>query len=276
MYSPDRKKAFQYTLSCLQDMKLYEFCQKILLVDGRANIRPEGWDVVTVPRVDGKFCWQSAWNKGLENSKFDKVIYLDADRILPNNFIELVLEKLEQNTFIFTSMHFMMLKDVDFLDCDRLFSCFQKGNMCDDDFLGLFRYEERYKHPVHGPGKNVMSGSVGFMKEDYYRIGGVDPWYCGHGAYADTDFHYNAYKNGIDFIDLKIPEFHYYHNKKSNNGKNLSTMKLRRLSLYNFIYYCNKWGVSIDMVEKVANECNLKHPKSYIKKILNDIKSTLT
>ena len=33
-----------------------------------------------------------------------------------------------------------------------------------------------------------MSGSVAFTKKTYIRLGGVDPWYRGHGAFADTDF----------------------------------------------------------------------------------------
>lgn len=272
MYSPDREKALEATIACLKDMPLYDQCQKTLVVDGRVNVCPEDWWILHVPRVYGDFCWADMWEAGVASARFDRILYLDSDRLLPPSYLELVMQKLEENTFVFTTVHFMMLDELSVSNCRNLFNTFDNEGFVSEEFLGVARYEPRFKDPVHGPGKNVMSGSVAFMRDDYYRVGGVDPWYRGHGAYADTDFHLTAHIGGCDFVDLQVPEFHYPHPKRKK-GEKLGMMELRRLGLINYIYYCDKWNLPISLAETVAAECNLRRPVRYVQKILDDIRS---
>jgi len=271
MYSPDRQMALETTISCLKDMEGYQDCQKTLIVDGDVNVVFEGWDYIRVPRVRGDFCWADMWEAGVASARHEKIIYLDSDRLLPPVFLPLMIESIKPKTFVFTSVHFVMLQEIPIPQCKQLFETFEERGFADEEFLGLVRYEPRFKDPVHGPGKNVMSGSVGFTKTDYYRLGGVDPWYQGHGAYADTDFHFTAQVGRCHFVDLQLPEFHFPHPKRAGDGK-LGLMELRRMGLKNYIYYLHKWGLPMNLAENVAIECNLRRPAKYVEVVLKEIK----
>lgn len=274
MYSPDRKQALEATISCLRDMSLFESCQKTLIVDGPVNIALEDWAVIRVPRINGQFCWAYMWEAGVASARFEKILYLDSDRLLPTEYLEQVAPLIEDDVFVFTSNHFMLLKELSIRQCKDLFQSYQRGEMTTEEFLGCAKFEPRFQEPVYGPGKNVMSGSTGFTKRTYYRAGGVDPWYRGHGAFADTDFHLKAKMAGCGFTDLGVPEFHYPHPKRTGDQK-LGTMELRRLGLDNFIYYCYKWGLPMALAENIAHECNLRRPASYVDKKLSDIRQSL-
>lgn len=269
MYSPDRQKALEITVECLKDMPFYDECQKTLVVDGRNNVILPDWDVVEVPRVDdGDFCWAYMWDAGVATARYENVLYLDSDRLLPKGFLGQVVENVEDNVFVFTSNHFMMLEELTSADCQRLVKDGPKY------FTGCVRYEPRSISPLHGPGKNVMSGSTAFTKRTYYRIGGIDPWYRGHGAYADTDFHFTAQVNGCRFVDLRLPEYHFPHPKKIGDMA-LKKMELRRLGLDNYIYYCWKWGLPLALAENIAHECNLRRPAKYVDVRFNELKEKL-
>ena len=273
MYSPDRKQALEATISCLQDMPLYESCQKTLVLDGRPNVVLPNWDFIQVPRVAGRFCWSDMWEAGVSSARYDKIWYLDSDRLLPPEYLRRVVNAIEDGVFVFSSNHFMLLKELTISECKGLFSAYEHGGMTDEKFLGCARFEPRFQKPIHGPGKNVMSGNTAFTKRMYYRLGGVDPWYKGHGAFADTDFHLTASRAGCRFLDLGLPEFHYFHPKREGEQK-LGTMELRRLGLDNFIYYCHKWDLPIALAENVAHECNLKRPARYVEKKLAELRSS--
>ena len=87
---------------------------------------------------------------------------------------------------------------------------------------------------------------------------------CGHGAYADSDFHHQAFLAGCNFIDLNIPELHYLHDKRDERGVPINQDKLKLLSLDNFIYYCYKWKLPIVLAENVALKSNVRDPKKYV------------
>ena len=148
------------------------------------------------------------------------------------------------------------MQSIDLLECEN---CFTHPN-----FSSFLSYDPRFKDPIHGPAKNVMSGSTGFTKKTYLSMGGVDQWYCGHGAYADSDFHYQASLAGCQFIDLGLVELHYPHEKMNAEGQALSSMDLRMMSLDNFIYYLKKWKLPISYAENVAFKMSLKHPKKVV------------
>jgi len=268
MYSVDRKQQLDFTISCLEDMELYPSCQKTLVVDGKINIVPKDWEIIQIPRIGDEFCWARMWDAGVYSARFDTVLYLDSDRLLPTNYLDKVLDNINEDLFLFTSKHFMVLNDLSIESC-KLFlkSSNVKGIFIEDDYIGSVRYEPRLGEPVYGPGKNVMSGNTAFTKKTYARLGGADPWYCGHGAFADTDFLLHSFHGGCRALDLNLPELHYHHTK-TNEGGDLGEMKLRRMGLNNFIYYCQKWNLPMVLARNLALECGVKRPDSYIKKKL--------
>jgi len=264
MYSTDRYAALQHTLACLRVMPGYEESQKTLVVDGKIDRIPEEWEAVQVPRIENKFCWGRMWDAGVCTAKHEKIIYLDSDRLLPKNYLQKVEKIVEDDVFVFTSKHFNMLSDTPVVTCQKFLNGWIEIN--DREIAGKIRYEPRFQEPYHGPSKNVMSGSTAFTKKTYFRLGGVDHWYCGHGAYADSDFHMQASVGGCYFADLEIPELHYPHAKLSEDRSELDQHTLYRLGLDNFIYYCKKWNLPMALAENLAVRCGLKKPTRYIDK----------
>lgn len=250
MYSLDRRQALDATIACLKDMPEYDSIQKTLVVDGKTNEPVDDFDIVQVPRLGG-FCWAYMWDAGVMTAQYDVVVYLDSDRLLPTNFLTLVKDT-PDDEFRFPSRHFMMLSPLDLTLCKRFLA--NPDCLLDEEFIGRLRFEKRMQYPFHGPAKNVMSGSVAFTKKTFCRLGGLDPWYCGHGAYADSDFHQHAANEGCRFKDLDIPELHYPHDKQEN-GNPLDAIELKRLALDNFIYFGMKWGLSTIAAENLASEC---------------------
>lgn len=266
MYSKDRAEALQYTISCLRDMPLYGSCQKTLIVDGKIDNIPEEWEAIQVPRINNKFCWGRMWDAGVLSSKYENIVYLDSDRLLPKNFLELVNANIKDDIFIFTSIHLMMKQNLSIEQCKDILEnfYFQK------ELYGV-SFEVRHLEPHHGPGKNVMSGSTAFTRKTYLRLGGVDHWYCGHGAFADSDFHMQAAAGGCEFIDLNIPELHYPHRKLDTQNNKLQDKELWLMGLDNFIYYCDKWNIPMVLAESLATQCGVKKPSSYVNKRIKEI-----
>jgi len=272
MFSNDRWKQLDMTISCLKDMKLYDKCQKMLVVDGKPNKVVDGFDAIRVPRLNNQFSWANMWDAGVATAKYPVILYLDSDRLLPAYYLESVLDSVRDDVFVFTSRHFMVLGDISIENCKQfLKSGQQDGVFIDERFVGHLKYEPRFWQPVHGPGKNVMSGNTAFTKKTYLRLGGVDPWYRGHGAYADTDFHLHAAANGCEFVDLEVPELHYHHTKLDDKKLELDEISLYRLGLDNFVYYCHKWGLPMALAESLAFRCRILQPTKYIKDRLKAI-----
>lgn len=269
MYSNDRVSPFLQMQEILSDMPLYDQCQKTLIVDGKLERTYKDWNAIEVPRINDEFCWGRMWDAGVLSARNEFVLYLDSDRMLPRDYLQRVVDNVRDDVFVFTSFHFMMHKIIstdlcrEFLHSD---DCF--GN---PDFTGVVQYEPRFKDPVHGPSKNVMSGSTAFTRSTYLKIGGVDHWYCGHGAYADTDFHYQAAMAGCKFIDLGVPELHYLHSKNDPSGSKVPYQQLKMMSLDNFVYYCNKWNLPMSLAENIALKSMIKDPKKYVAKKFKEL-----
>jgi hypothetical protein len=276
MYSTDRERALQYTLSCLQDMPGYLEAQKTLIVDRNiSGYRPSDWGTIEVPRFDGKFSWGHMWDAGVCSARHDIVLYLDSDRLLPREFLEIIIKNIKEDTFLFTSQHFMILGDMPLETCKRFLmrSC-NDGVLSEDEYFGKLKYEPRWISPMHGPGKNVMSGCTAFLKRTYFKVGSVDPWYCGHGAFADTDYHYRAKKAGCKFLDLCVPELHCHHHKEEN-GQKVDEMTLRRKGLDNFIYYIWKWKLPKILADHLAYRLAVYNPSKYVEKKMEELSKTV-
>jgi hypothetical protein len=205
------------------------------------------------------------WAAGVGTARHDTVLYLDSDRLLPSNYLELVLENTKPGVFVFTSRHYIMLKDLPTEECIALLNNPHTGVFMEEPYIGTFRYEPRYKNPIHGPGKNVMSGNTAFNRQTFLELGGVDTWYCGHGAFADTDFHMQASVAGCRFVDLQVPELHCMHPKLDDFNGTISENTLQLMGLDNFVYYCHKWGLPLVIAEGLAFRCGIKDARKYVR-----------
>jgi hypothetical protein len=274
MYSTDRTEALAFTLKFLEGMELYPDCQKTLVVDGKSDIKPKGWDLVEVPRVNGKFCWGRMWDAGVLTARHEKVLYLDSDRLLPKRFLIEVAKHTVDDVFVYTSMHFMMSELLSPESCRKFLESQDLGTLllC-DEYMGRVKFDARGGEPHHGPGKNVMSGSTAFTRSTYLRVGGVDHWYCDHGAYADTDFHQQTAVAGCRFVDLGLPELHYPHAKLDKNMTEVDKNELKMLALDNFIYYCNKWRLPLTLAESLAVLTGLRSPARYVNTVVKGLRA---
>lgn len=271
MFSNDRVDQLQLTLATLDRMKLYDQCQKTLVVDGKPQVLVPGYDTISVPRVRGKFCWSDMWAAGVCSARNDAVLYLDSDRLMSSNYLELIMDNVRDDAFLFTSRHYMMKKSLQLTDYWSFLEDPRSESITEQPFLGSMLYEPRHEQPFYGPGKNVMSGNTAFTKNTFFRLGGVDPWYCGHGAFADSDFHMTASSGGCQFIDLEVPELHCEHLKRDNNNQEISDDALYLMGLDNFIYFCHKWGLPLSLTESVAFGAGVMDARKYVRARLDHL-----
>jgi hypothetical protein len=271
MFSPDREVQLDYTIRCLERMNGYQECQKVLVCDGKPRTIPKDFSTIIVPRINGKFSWSNMWEAGVTTAKHEIVWYLDSDRLLPPDYLSLVKDLAADDVFIFSSRHYFVLKNISLQVLQDLLP--REDFLLDERSVGLFRYEPRYIDPPPGPGKNVMSGNTAFTKSTFFRLKGVDPWYCGHGAFADTDFHMTAKIGGCTFVDTKVNEFHYHHDKQEK-GKALTEQEIHKLSLHNFIYYCLKWNLSMGYAEYYALQSGLT--RKFVKDTARELSRTIS
>lgn len=265
MYSNDRRRALDATIACLEKMPLYGECQKLLVVDGEAKFIPQGWLSIEVPRTKRGFCWANMWEAGVSNAAFDKVLYLDSDRLLPTVLLQRMSEAIVDGVFVFTSNHYMLKKVLPPVALQEFLKSDDPVDLVRPPFLGNVVLDRRRELPKHRFGKNVMSGCTGFTKRTYGKAGGVDPWYCGHGAFADTDFHLAAHRAGCKFVDLGLRELHYPHHKLSDSGNPHTRIALQRMGLDNFVYYCRKWGISQKFAYNLACLIGIPKADTYVK-----------
>ncbi len=251
-YSHDRQEPFWHTKMCIDQMERSSDCEKLLIVDGDKSIEYDGWKTVLVPRVSNVFCWANMWNAAVKSSSFPRLIYLDSDRLLPPSFLNKVDETFSWDSFSFSSHHFQLVRPV---SPNIWREALATGNTEDlinhPGLFGLLVFEQIKNGVLLMNGKGVMSGCTAFAKDFYLYLGGVDPWYCGHGAYADTDFQMLAYREGAEFYDLKLPQLHWPHAKRDNQGKDLKSEQLRKESLTNYKYYASKWNLPKAIVQEM-------------------------
>jgi hypothetical protein len=265
MYSSDRRFQLEQTVAHLRQMGYFEECQKTIVLDGDVPEVVDGFEVIRVPRIAGSFNWARMWDAGVASARYPIVWYLDSDRLLPRNYIQLLMETVKDDVFAFTTRHFMVLEEL----TEEAITSFLTHEeperlLMSPEYLGKLKFDPRFPSPPMGPGKNVMSGNTAFTKKTYLKLKGVDPWYRGHGAYADTDFHMAAERAGCDFHDLEVPELHCHHHKLSDQKEALPTAMLHQLGLDNFIYFCKKWDLPMSYAENLATRIGLHHPVRYV------------
>jgi hypothetical protein len=218
-----------------------------------------GWECVTVTRKDRVFNWSRMWDAGIEASEGDIVVYLDSDRVLPRGYFDAVLEHIDDDKFLFTHDLFNFRRDVS----DEMVRMFRDTLTPEilrrdyDRYRDLVWYDPRFQLPCNGPNKGVMSGGTAFTKKTFIKSGGVDPWYSGHGAWADNDYHRQCYEGGMAMVDLGLLELHLYHEKVAETGDDLGQRDLEILSLNNYVRYCRKWGIDFDRARFLARHAKL-------------------
>ena len=211
------------------------------------------------------------WEAGVQMATHNNLLYLDSDRVLPTNYLSIVMDNIQDDRFLFCDGLFGFHHPVD----DQIIIDLLDQYTSDDirsrfsELEGLLYYDPRYRLPLHGPGKGAMSGNTAFTRMGYWTAGGVDPWFEGHGAYADTDFHKQVFEAGFELVPLDVQELHIWHSKLSDQNDELTRHDIEVLSLNNFIYHCRKWELSMAYPRAIAAYLGLG--KDFVDRVLRRI-----
>lgn len=235
IYSPDRKPQLETTISCLQDMELYDECQKILCVDGETNVNPKDFEIVNVKRPRKLFNWAAAWEAGITTSKFENILYLDSDRILPIDYLTKLKPLIKDNRFVYSKQLIRMLKNYNTEEIKQI----RDGGKAE------FAIDHRLPHPpntkIVSLGKNPMSGNTAFTKKTYKTTGGIDPFYEGWG-YPDTDYYMRTLQ--CEFVTIDCTEIHLLHPYAAE------TKDLKLMNLWNAARFAQKFNMELDQTLK--------------------------
>ena len=160
-------------------------------------------------------------NTGAYYANSDIIIILDSDRIMPYNYFNISINKLQKRTII-SPKHILKLN-----------TPYSDNDIEHNNIEGMLELRSAIPS-LHT--KNVISGNTIIFKDDYYLAGCMDESFHGYG-YSDTDFAMALYSKGFKFILNDNIEFHLWH-PYSNQYK--------IQNLLNAVKFCNKWNIPLD------------------------------
>jgi hypothetical protein len=243
LYSNDRINEAKIAIECLNDSKEFASCHKILCCDGKTNFKPNDFQTIEVERPEsGFYCWANMWEAAINVAKYEKILYLDSDRILPINGLKQLVDAIDDDCFVFPKKLFSIKEKCD-LKMIR--------NVRDDilSYQNLLLADHRVCTSAWAAvrKKNPMSGCVGFTKSGFLKSGGLDKSFQGWG-YPDTDFFEKTYRMGFAFKGLEIEELHLHHNYE------VKLREFKLMNLWNGVKFCKKWGFEIHPELKIVAE----------------------
>lgn len=245
LYHNERIDELISTIFCLQEMDKYKDCQKILCCDGKTNINPYEFETLEIIRKNNFYCWAKCWEESISICKFDNILYMDSDRILPKNYLIEITNNLKNNMFIFPQKLYKLKNKVPISLIRNIRDNIKNYNhMLEPDFRIINPYKAIDK-------KNPMSGCVAFTKKSFIDSGGLDFSFCGYG-YPDTDYFMKTYKMGYEFKSIDCNEIHLKH----DYGKDNKFVKLS--NFWNKVKFFKKWNIPIDNNIKIrAKQLNV-------------------
>jgi len=160
-------------------------------------------------------------NFGIDQSEFEKIIILESDRILPQNYFSSVIEQLHDGLQITTlNMKKLAKEYVDFEICREEFDYFNESRSPENQ-LGM---------------RNMWSGNTALMKSDFIKAGKMDESYVGYG-WADSDMCLTMEKTGVKSIYRDETELHLWHPPFT-----YGTVDQKKLFVDNGLRLCRKWN----------------------------------
>lgn len=166
-------------------------------------------------------------NFGINQSAFEKIIILESDRILPENYFSEVIQKLHEGVQI-TTLKMKKLKN----ECSD-------NNICS----GEFEFFDEFRSLQNQFGmRNMWSGNTALMKSDFIKAGKMDESYIGYG-WADSDMCLAMDKIGVKSIYRDEIELHLWH-QSLTYGLN----DQKKLFIDNGLRLCRKWDKPIPHV----------------------------
>jgi predicted glycosyltransferase involved in capsule biosynthesis len=211
-------------------MDLYEESEKILCVDGKTNFNPEGFKVLEIERIGRFFNWANSINTGVRECSNENVLYLDCDRILPNDYFKQISEVIKEDVFVFPKSLYFLRHDFSLKELKAI-------KAAPLDFKEDLIDDHRVTDPLIIRKKNPMSGCVSFTRTTFFEVGGYDHGFEGWG-YPDYDFWMCATIFGCEFLPMDCIELH----QKHSYGTEFRNVQL--MNLWNCVKYHRKWNLT--------------------------------
>lgn len=173
-------------------------------------------------------------NVGVKYAKYNKLVILESDRILPKGYFEEILQELKLGVMVTTKKMNKLTATAtneEIINGTYETYCDDRSEICQ---LGV---------------KNMWSGNTACMKEDFELVGKMDEFYKGYG-WADCDMTLTMEKAGIQSIYKEdYTELHLWH-----EGKTYGQGDQKQMYHNNCFYLCKKWNVPIPhFIEREIN-----------------------
>jgi hypothetical protein len=167
-------------------------------------------------------------NFGIDKSSSDKLIILESDRILPENYFSSIIDQLEEGVQITTRTMKKLKNECKIQEIES----------------GKFEFDLEYRSDnVHEFGvRNMWSGNTALMKSDFYKAGKMDEEYIGYG-WADSDMCLTMDKIGVKSVYREEIELHLWHPPMTYGEQDQ-----KKLFIDNGIKLCKKWDKPIPQI----------------------------
>lgn len=241
LYSPDRLEQLNKTIACLKDTEGFGDCEKILCVDGKSNVKLDGFEIIEIPRKKDLYCWADALNTGVKKATREIILYMDSDRIVPTSFLIKVQQIINRRCFVFLSRMYSLRGNVDLQYIRKLRNDINNGSL--DKHKKNLKADHRTLNPLNIDKKNPMSGCVAFYQDDFLALGGFDASFVGWG-YPDYDFFMNLTKNKYQLTPIKGVEIHQHHTY------NIKPDLRHAMNAWNCARYHDKWKLPYPIMLK--------------------------
>jgi GT2 family glycosyltransferase len=166
-------------------------------------------------------------NTAANMAKGNIIVFLDCDRILPENWFTKRAANLEPGTV--ASVHRLYRLSVSATDMQIEEGIVPK--------LPDYRIADMSTISKNLGAKTVMSGNAMMKLDDYLDLGGMDESFEGYG-YSDTDLSYKLYKAGFHIELTNHDELHLWHNI------DIPLEEFATSNLNNALKFCKKWNLA--------------------------------
>jgi glycosyltransferase involved in cell wall biosynthesis len=193
---------------------------------------------------DARFRAGIARNIGVRSAIGKNIHFLDADVLVPENYLNQVVLDLQKNDLVQiqrydlnkkSSLRIESCADVDF-ENDIIF----KGQEYWHDFFSKGTDWNTLEHSW----KYVCSYGISLSRELLNSVGGIRNNYIFYG-FEDTDLGFNLYKNNKKFFLSNIKSYHQFHTDERSEFNNSKSARNRVLSKSGQMFFHNNLDVSI-------------------------------
>ncbi len=101
-YSDDRLEVLEQVIRIFEKSPEFNSCEKIILHNGECR-----FNKFTKIKLEYPFNRMEFWKKGQEVASYNKILYLDSDRLFPFELFDRFVKLLDDNDFVYPAQHYL-------------------------------------------------------------------------------------------------------------------------------------------------------------------------